>query len=97
MEGVFCKWVIQHGNSQINHTGPKEEMNPYELRQKYINKKYLTYKEISDSEFWGYLTKKGVYATGKKMLEPHEIIIKKGAHHIPVSAVRRVAKIKNIL
>lgn len=62
------------------------------LKERYLKKKSLTYKDISDAGIWGDIGKKAVEVIAKKSLEDHEKFLKGNVFRIHISAVVRIGK-----
>jgi hypothetical protein len=73
------------------------DLKPLKLKERYMRKKSLTYKEIADAHLWGDIGKKAVEAIAKKELQPHEKFKAGIAFKIHRSAVERIAKNRGTL
>ncbi len=98
MEGyVSIPELIEYMKREGLVFAKETDLGHLKLREQYLRRKYLKYKEIADAKLWGDLSKKGVEAIAKRMLEPHEIFMKGQSYYIHISAVERIAKNKGIL
>ncbi|WP_424493941.1 hypothetical protein [Salinimicrobium sp. GXAS 041] len=70
----------------------ESELLPVKLKERYLRKKSLTYKEISDARLWGKIGKKAVEAIAKSQVLSHEKFKEGNAFKIRISAVRRIGE-----
>ena len=70
----------------------QSDLKTESLKEKYLRKKNLTYKEIADAEIWGDIKKKAVEAIAKKQIQDHEKFLKGNSYRVHISAVQRIGQ-----
>tara|TARA_Y100001963_G_C6693368_1_gene405750 strand:- start:656 stop:949 length:294 start_codon:yes stop_codon:yes gene_type:complete len=74
----------------------EKDIIPSRLQERYLRKKSLTFKEISDANIWGEIGKSRVEAIAQDLL-PHEKFKSGNKWKVHRSAVERIAKNRGTL
>ena len=75
----------------------ESELLPVKLKERYLRKKSLTYKQIADARLWGVESKSRVEAIAKSKVLDHEKFKEGNAYKIRISAVRRIGENRGTL
>ena len=88
----FSEYFVQYLREQDLVIMPRQIGEAERLRESYLRKKSLTYKEIADANLWGDIGKKAVETIAKRQVQQHAIFQRGNTFRIMISEVERIAR-----